>query len=362
MRRLLDRHEAARQAGPGARPRPAAAPARRADERPRSGRSRRDARPRAPHRHRVRDRDRHGQPPARGDRAGLRLPRGHRRRPAAPRRAARDVHRRTPGPSRSRSTRAPTGWRQPSDRRRGGRRRRPPGPRRADGRNARPGPRHRRRSRPRARPTRAAAQPPGGPVPRGRDRRRLARGGPRSDGSRSAPRDRGHRTDRHDGSAGATSSIYDLGYRRYGGPRLGRRGAIVALATHSLRTALGLGRSTRSKIVPVGLLVVRAAALLVALGIAAVVSRASARQRGHRSALKHDPTTRASSRIMATLVMLFSAAQAPELFGRDQRDGVLPLYFSRAIARFDYAGARTLGLLRVARAPRADAPAAPPRR
>ena len=43
--------------------------------------------------------------------------------------------------------------------------------------------------------------------------------------------------------------------------------------------------------------------------------------------------------------MLFCAAQAPELFGRDQRFGVLPLYFSRALARTDYAVARTGGLV-----------------
>jgi ABC-2 type transport system permease protein len=145
------------------------------------------------------------------------------------------------------------------------------------------------------------------------------------------------------GHAGATSSIYDLGYRRYGGPRLGRRGAIVALAIHSLRTAWGLGRSTRSKIVPVGLLVFALLPSLVALGIAAVVSQVGAAG----EAIEALSPIRYSSLfpIMATLVMLFSAAQAPELFGRDQRDGVLPLYFSRAIARFDYAGARTLGLL-----------------
>ena len=42
--------------------------------------------------------------------------------------------------------------------------------------------------------------------------------------------------------------------------------------------------------------------------------------------------------------MLFCAAQAPELFGRDQRYGVLPLYFSRVLTRLDYALARTGGL------------------
>ena len=48
---------------------------------------------------------------------------------------------------------------------------------------------------------------------------------------------------------------------------------------------------------------------------------------------------------IAVLVFLFCASQAPELFGRDQRAGVLPLYFSRATSRLDYAAARALGLL-----------------
>ena len=43
--------------------------------------------------------------------------------------------------------------------------------------------------------------------------------------------------------------------------------------------------------------------------------------------------------------MLFCAAQAPELFGRDQRYGVLPLYFSRVLTRPDYALAKVGGLI-----------------
>ena len=63
--RLLDGHEAARQAGPGARPRPAPAAPRRAHQRPRPGRSRRDAGAHPAHGQRVRHRHHHGQPPAR---------------------------------------------------------------------------------------------------------------------------------------------------------------------------------------------------------------------------------------------------------------------------------------------------------
>jgi ABC-2 type transport system permease protein len=48
---------------------------------------------------------------------------------------------------------------------------------------------------------------------------------------------------------------------------------------------------------------------------------------------------------ISTIVILFCAAQAPELFGRDQRHGVLPLYFARALRRSDYALARIAGFI-----------------
>jgi ABC-2 type transport system permease protein len=44
-------------------------------------------------------------------------------------------------------------------------------------------------------------------------------------------------------------------------------------------------------------------------------------------------------------VTLFCAAQAPELFGRDQRFGILSLYFARALRRTDYTLARILGFV-----------------
>ncbi|HTI30486.1 MAG TPA: ABC transporter permease, partial [Methylomirabilota bacterium] len=51
----------------------------------------------------------------------------------------------------------------------------------------------------------------------------------------------------------ATGAIYDLGYRGYDGPRLGRRAAFATLFWASLRACFGLGRSGRSKVVPWGL-------------------------------------------------------------------------------------------------------------
>jgi ABC-2 type transport system permease protein len=138
-------------------------------------------------------------------------------------------------------------------------------------------------------------------------------------------------------------SIYDLGYRGYEGPRLGRRAAIGALLTHSLRTAYGLGRSTRSKVMPVGLTLMAILPSLLALGILALISQFGAAGEALEaiSPVKYETLFP----FIAILVFLFCASQAPELFGRDQNAGILPLYFSRAVSRLDYATARTLGLL-----------------
>ena len=48
----------------------------------------------------------------------------------------------------------------------------------------------------------------------------------------------------------AAGAIYDLGYQQYRGTRLGRANAFTSLFTFSLRTAFGLGRGARSKIIP----------------------------------------------------------------------------------------------------------------
>jgi ABC-2 type transport system permease protein len=143
-------------------------------------------------------------------------------------------------------------------------------------------------------------------------------------------------------SAGG-GSIYDLGYRGYEGPRLGRQAAVVALLTHSLRTAYGLGRSARSKIMPVAIVLMALLPSLVMLGLFAAAAQAGPASEAFEAIVPIRYSTLFP--FMAPLVFLFCASQAPELFGRDQRAGVLPLYFSRAVTRFDYAAARTLGLM-----------------
>ena len=138
-----------------------------------------------------------------------------------------------------------------------------------------------------------------------------------------------------------SGSIYDLGYRGYDGPRFGRLTVTLGLLRQSLQEAYGIGRGGRAKIAPFLLLALNTLPALLAVGISALVSQAGgAALLDEANPIRHDTYWSVTS----TLVMLFCAAQAPELFGRDQRYGVLPLYFSRVLTRIDYALARTGGL------------------
>jgi ABC-2 type transport system permease protein len=140
---------------------------------------------------------------------------------------------------------------------------------------------------------------------------------------------------------GAASSIYDLGYQGYHGPRLGRPAVALGLLAQTLRAAYGIGRGGRAKIVPFLMLALAVLPAVLAVGIAALAAQAGAAgELEEASPIRHDTYQNLTS----TLVMLFCAAQAPELFGRDQRHGVLPLYFSRVLTRTDYAFARAGGL------------------
>ncbi len=140
---------------------------------------------------------------------------------------------------------------------------------------------------------------------------------------------------------GATGNIYDLGYQGYDGPRLGRPVVALGLLRQTLRAGYGIGRGGRAKVAPFALLILAVLPALLAVGITALAAQAgAAAEVGETLPIRHDTYQSLTS----TLVMLFCAAQAPELFGRDQRYGVLPLYFSRVLTRADYALARTGGL------------------
>jgi len=121
-----------------------------------------------------------------------------------------------------------------------------------------------------------------------------------------------------------TGVIHDIGYRRYTGRRLGRAQIIRALYWHSLRSAFGIGRGAKAKIVPVITFVV---ICLPAVVNAVAVARGSARIVPYDTYL---------FQLRVVVMIIFIAAQAPELVSRDLRSHVLPLYFCRPLRRLDY--------------------------
>lgn len=125
------------------------------------------------------------------------------------------------------------------------------------------------------------------------------------------------------------SNIYDLGYRGYDGPRLGRRYAFMTLYIEGVKGAFGIGRGAKSKILPMALGALAFLPAVVQLGAAAVGAR-------------DFDIVRASEYYewIQVILVLFVAASAPELTGRDQRNRTLSLYFSRPLTRDDYAFAK----------------------
>lgn len=130
--------------------------------------------------------------------------------------------------------------------------------------------------------------------------------------------------------------VFDLGYQRYEGPREGRTRARKALWANGVRTALGLGRGSRAKILPL-LLFVSAMAPAVILALMASQVGPGGDVPGHGNYYQ----------IVSVILLLFSAIIAPELLCPDRRDGVINLYFVRPLTPTDYVAARWLAFLSI---------------
>ncbi|MFI6285608.1 ABC transporter permease [Streptomyces sp. NPDC051018] len=146
------------------------------------------------------------------------------------------------------------------------------------------------------------------------------------------------------GAAPETARIHNIGYRNYEGQRLGRAYARRSLFSQSLRGAYGLGRSAKSKVLPMILFAVMClpAAIIVAVAIATKADK-----------LPLEYTSYAI--ITQGIIGLYLAAQAPQSVSRDLRFKTVPLYFSRPIERIDYVlakfGAMASALLILTAAP-----------
>lgn len=123
--------------------------------------------------------------------------------------------------------------------------------------------------------------------------------------------------------------IHNIGYRHYDGPRLGRAYARRSLFSQSLRGAFGLGRSAKSKVLPMLLFVTMCLPATIMVAVA-VVTKASALPVGYSRYAVY----------LQVVIGLYLAAQAPQSVSRDLRFKSVPLYFSRPIERVDYVASK----------------------
>ncbi|WP_327368653.1 ABC transporter permease [Streptomyces sp. NBC_01217] len=131
-------------------------------------------------------------------------------------------------------------------------------------------------------------------------------------------------------SGSETSRIHNIGYRSYDGARLGRSYARRSLYSQSLRGSFGLGRSAKSKVLP--MLLFGVMCMVSAIIVAVAVANPTA------TALPIKYT--AFAIYLQAVIGLFLAAQAPQSVSRDLRFKSVPLYFSRPIERVDYVVAK----------------------
>lgn len=141
-----------------------------------------------------------------------------------------------------------------------------------------------------------------------------------------------------------TGTVFDIGYRRYTGAREGRGRSRRAIIADGARTALGLGRPAKAKVLPWFFIIGMCAIALVM----ALVAGAAERIAGPGAAAELNLPTHADYYGIASILMfVFAAVVAPELLCRDRREGVLQLYLVRPTTGSDYVVSRWLAFFAV---------------
>lgn len=130
-----------------------------------------------------------------------------------------------------------------------------------------------------------------------------------------------------------TGAIHDIGYRHYDGPRLGAAYIRRSLFVETLRGAYGLGRSARSKVMPLLLLAVMVLPAVV-IGIVTGYFGLPSLGLGYTEYVIS----------LQVAVTIFLGSQSPAVMSRDLRFRVAALYFSRPLSRRQYVQAKYAGM------------------
>lgn len=145
-------------------------------------------------------------------------------------------------------------------------------------------------------------------------------------------------------STASGGTVFDIGYQNYTGPREGVGRARLAVYKDGLRTALGLGRGARAKLLPWAFIAI----LVIIAAIMAMVAGAVDRYGGQGAADQFNLPSHSDYYGIASIVLfVFAAVVAPELLCRDRREGVINLYLVRPLTGSDYVMSRWAAFLTV---------------
>ena len=133
-----------------------------------------------------------------------------------------------------------------------------------------------------------------------------------------------------------TGTVFDIGYQHYTGPREGRGRSRRAIYRDGLRTALGLGRGGRAKLLPWAFVGV----LAIIAFIMALVAGAAARMAPNAAEQMNLPSHSDYYGIASIIMFVFAAVVGPELLCADRRHGVIHLYRVRPLSGTDYIASR----------------------
>ena len=143
-------------------------------------------------------------------------------------------------------------------------------------------------------------------------------------------------------STGDGARIYDQGYRRYDGPRLGPRNAVFSLWRHTVQRVLGLRRSARHKVLPFLAILMAYLPAVAFIGILALIPKDAGDR--VRSIV---PTYAQYYGFVTAAIVLFVVFSAPEALCPDRRNRTMSVYLASPLTRESYLLAKVLAVFSV---------------